>query len=165
MKTGWWYRDREAWRLIARGYLPWLAALNLVWEIAQLPLYTLWKEATPAYIAFAVAHCTAGDLLIGASALAIALTLLRAGPAAGWHWVRVSVCAALAGTAYTIFSEWTNTTLFRWSYSELMPTIAFGRAEIGLSPLLQWLILPALSLYFAKIMRRGAATRHANQQH
>jgi hypothetical protein len=41
--------------------------------------------------------------------------------------------------AYTSWSEWYN--VYRvgsWRYTELMPTI-FG---IGLSPLLQWLILP-----------------------
>jgi hypothetical protein len=66
-----WYRDPEAWWLIACAYLPWLGGLNLAWEIAQLPLYTIWTEAPPAGIAFAVAHCTAGDLLIGSAALVI----------------------------------------------------------------------------------------------
>jgi hypothetical protein len=28
--------------MILRRYLPWLAGLNLAWEIAQLPLYTIW---------------------------------------------------------------------------------------------------------------------------
>jgi hypothetical protein len=153
-----WYRDREAWRLIACAYLPWLAGLNVVWEIAQLPLYTLWREATPGYIAFAVAHCTVGDLLIGTAALVIALVLVRAGPLADWPWARISVCTALTGVVYTIVSEWTNTTLFRWAYSELMPTIALGPAEIGLSPLLQWLVVPPLALTLAKalLLRREA---------
>jgi hypothetical protein len=145
-----WYRDREAWRLIARGYLPWLTGLNLVWEIGQLPLYTIWTEAPPASIAFAVAHCTAGDVLIGTAALAIALALARAGSVASWRWPMITLCTALAGAAYTILSEWTNTTLLRWSYSELMPTIPLGNARIGLSPLLQWLVVPPLALHFAR---------------
>ena len=48
--------DREAWRFIALRYLPWLALLSLAWEVVQLPLYTLWREATPGYVAFAVVH-------------------------------------------------------------------------------------------------------------
>ncbi|MGH8690465.1 MAG: hypothetical protein ACREUS_05490 [Burkholderiales bacterium] len=120
MRETLWFRDRQAWRFIARRYLPWLAALNLVWEVAQLPLYTLWQEA----------------------------------PLSSWSWIRISIGTALTGTLYTALSEWTNTTLFRWSYSELMPTIAFGGGEIGLSPLLQWLVVPALSLYLARITRR-----------
>jgi hypothetical protein len=34
-----WFHDRQAWRLIARGYLPSLAVLMLAWEVAHLPLY------------------------------------------------------------------------------------------------------------------------------
>ena len=54
------------------------------------------------------------------------------------------------GPAYTMFSEWLNTTLLRWSYSELMPTLNLGAIEIGLSPLLQWLFLPPLTLHLAR---------------
>ena len=62
-----WYRDAAARSLILRRYLPWLAGLSLAWEIAQLPLYTIWNDGRPAYIAFAVVHCTAGDVLIATS--------------------------------------------------------------------------------------------------
>ena len=154
-----WYRDREAWRLVL-SYLLWLAGLNLLWEIAQLPLYTIWREASAGAIAFAVAHCTAGDLLIGSAALAIALTLTRADSPSEWRWTRIAVFTTVLGVLYTAFSEWTNTTLFRWSYSELMPRLEFGSARLGLSPLLQWLVLPALSLYFARITRRRPSTDH-----
>jgi hypothetical protein len=64
-----WYCDRDALKLIACRYLPWLAVLNLVWEIAQLPLYTIWNDGTRTEIAFAVLHCTLGDILIGMAAL------------------------------------------------------------------------------------------------
>jgi hypothetical protein len=46
-----------------------MIALNLVWEVAQLPLYTLWVEATPGEIAFAILHCTGGDAMIAAASL------------------------------------------------------------------------------------------------
>jgi hypothetical protein len=51
-----WYRDRDARAVILFGYLPWLAGLNLAWEVAHVRLYTLWTEAEPSYIAFAVLH-------------------------------------------------------------------------------------------------------------
>src|SRR5215467_10683065 len=45
--------------------LPWavlsigLAAIgHFFWEVAQLPLYTLWRTGTPREIAFALFHCT-----------------------------------------------------------------------------------------------------------
>src|SRR3970282_293034 len=119
-----WYRDRRAWRLLALRFLPWFAGLSLAWEIAQLPLYTLWTEATPGYIASSVAHCTLGDVLIGASALLAALILLRAGSLASWRWARIAALAALLGVGYTVFSEWTNTAILgSWGYAASMPRI------------------------------------------
>jgi hypothetical protein len=78
-----WYADPATRAFIALRYLPWLAALSLAWEIAQLPLYTLWHEAEPAYIAFAVAHCTIGDVLIG-GAIDVAGFKLGLSPLAQW---------------------------------------------------------------------------------
>ncbi len=133
-----WYRDRAALSLIARRYLPWLAALNLAWELAQLPLYTLLREASAGYIAFAVAHCTVGDILIGAAALVLSLIVTRAGPLARWRWLRIALVATAAGAAYTLVSEWMNTSLRQsWQYSELMPTLELGGIVVGLSPLAQ----------------------------
>ena len=37
-----------------RCYLLWIALANLVWESAQLPLYTIWAERSIAYNAYAV---------------------------------------------------------------------------------------------------------------
>ena len=151
-----WYRDQGARALILWRYLPWLLALNLAWEIAQLPLYTIWRAASPGYMAFAVAHCTVGDLLIGAAALAIALMATRAGPASHWQWRTIAVVTMLIGLVYTVGSEWMNTSLRQsWQYSELMPSIELGGVTVGLSPLAQWLILPTLAIY---LVRRTALT-------
>ena len=145
-----WYRDPATRALIVRRYLPWLFAFNLAWEIAQLPLYTIWREASAGYIALAVAHCTVGDLLIGAAALAIALVATRAGPATDWRWRMIAVVTTLIGVAYTFTSEWMNTSLRQsWQYSDLMPTLELGSATVGLSPLTQWLLVPPLALYAA----------------
>ena len=43
----------------ATRYLAVMLAMNLVWEVAQLPLYTLWAEATPGEIAFATYNAPA----------------------------------------------------------------------------------------------------------
>lgn len=150
-----WYRDREARVLIAIGYLPWLGGLNLLWETAQLPLYTLWSEASAGTIAFAVAHCTAGDMAIGAAALFLALILGRERALAQWRWRRIAVGTALAGATYTVYSEWSNTAILgSWAYAELMPVLKVAGIDIGLSPLMQWLVLPPLALYLAGRSRR-----------
>lgn len=150
-----WYRDRPAWRLIARYYLPCVAALNLAWEIAHVRLYTLWTDSGPAYIAFAIAHCTLGDVLIGAAALFLALMLGREAELAGWRWQRIAVLTVILGAGYTLFSEWMNLTILRsWTYAEAMPRVKLGEFQIGLSPLLQWLVVPPLSLYVARAAGR-----------
>lgn len=145
-----WYRSREAWLLIALGYLPWLAGLNLAWEAAHVRLYTLWYEAKPAYIAFSILHCTLGDVLIGLAALLVALIAGREGPPVRWRWRRIAAVTALAGAGYTIFSEWMNLIILRsWTYAESMPRLELAGFEIGLTPLAQWLVVPPVALYFA----------------
>src|SRR5438046_7946598 len=98
-----WYRDAATRSLILRRYLPWLAVLSLGWEIAQLPLYTLWNEAGPGYIAFAVAHCTIGDILIGTVALARSQGLMRGGS--------TEPCPRGHGDEATLGTALTHTTL------------------------------------------------------
>lgn len=132
---------RPTQRTMFLRYLAAVAVLQLVWEILQLPLYTLWGQSPPAAIAFAVAHCTLGDVLIAAIALFAALICC-----AGKNWPqqrywRVAVVTGAMGVSYTVFSEWNNTVVTRsWAYSSWMPTL-WG---IGLSPVLQWLVIPAL---------------------
>ena len=70
--------DRSSLRWMAWPFIPWLAVLNLVWEAAHLPLYTLWREASAAYLVFSVLHCTLGDVLIGTLALLACLVVLPA---------------------------------------------------------------------------------------
>ncbi|MCQ4321142.1 hypothetical protein [Stutzerimonas stutzeri] len=143
-----WYLDKRAWRFVLR-YLLFFGPLNLLWEIAQLPLYTLWYEAPVSYMAYAVLHCTLGDLLIGVLTLLSALIILRAGPTERWHWSSIALCTIGLGVAYTAFSEWVNTSVrLSWAYSEWMPlTPLLG---LGVSPLLQWLLLPTIALMLAR---------------
>jgi hypothetical protein len=153
-----WFHDRQAWRLIARGYLPLLAVLMLAWEAAHLPLYTLWRDAEPAYIAFSVVHCTLGDVLVGVLALLSSLILLRERAAPRWRWARIAALTVVLGMSYTVFSEWMNLTVLRsWTYAESMPTITLGEAQIGLTPLVQWLVVPPSALYLSRKARRARA--------
>ena len=122
-----------------------LAAIgHFFWEAAQLPLYTLWRIGTPREIAFALFHCTGGDVLITTTTFAAAVALARhfRWPPFGW---RMMFTAIILGAAYTIFSEWLNVEIRRsWSYSAAMPVVPF--LGTGLTPLLQWLIVPGLAL-------------------
>lgn len=121
---------------------------NLVWESGQLPLYTLWVTGPPEDLAFAVAHCTMGDLLIAMATLALSLITVGASDWPDAHLVRVAVMTTVLGVVYTIFSEWLNVSVrASWAYSPEMPLLPF--LHTGLSPVLQWLLLPPLSLALA----------------
>ena len=124
---------------------------SLVWEAAHLPLYTLWTTGTPGERAFAVLHCTAGDLLIATAVLVLALVLAghRAWPVEGFG--RVGGLTLAAGLAYTGFSEWLNTVVRgACAYSDSMPVVRVAGLEIGASPLLQWVVVPMLALACAQ---------------
>jgi hypothetical protein len=142
------------WLGAQRAYLLTIAVGDFIWEAAQLPLYTLWQTGTPGEKLFAVVHCTLGDLLIALAALTLGLVL------AGhrdWPLRRFAAVAALLlafGLGYTVFSEWLNIVVRRsWAYSSVMPVVSLFGLGIGLSPLLQWIVVPTLALYAA---RRGA---------
>ena len=121
-----------------------LAAIgHFVWEVGQLPLYTLWQAGTPREIATALIHCTGGDVLITTVTFvaAAALAQLFRWRAFGW---RMAFTAIILGAAYTILSEWLNVEIWRnWSYTTAMPV--FPLLGTGLTPLLQWLVVPGLA--------------------
>ncbi len=116
-------------------------ALNLVWEIAHVRLYTIWVEADRLTVAWSLVHCTLGDAAIALTMFALAGIVLRqtdwpvSSPWSG------SAIVTVGAMAFTAWSEWYNVyQIGSWSYTASMPMIL----GIGLSPLLQWLILPPI---------------------
>ena len=143
-----WYRSRTAWRLVLARFVPFLAVGNLAWESLQLPYYTLWQEGTPRFQVFAVLHCTAGDVMIGTSALLASVMQFGRRGWPGSHHAWVLGAATFAGVAYTIFSEWLNTQVtMSWSYAGSMPRVP--PLGTGLAPLLQWIVVPPLAYWLA----------------
>ena len=138
-----------SWIATFRWYFPLVMLTNLVWETLHLPLYTLWTESTAEYLLFVVVHCTGGDLLIALSALTMALLLVAP---AGWPhfgFGRVATVATVFGVGYTIFSEWLNIVVRKsWQYSDLMPVVPI--VDAGLSPILQWVLIPPAMLWLAR---------------
>lgn len=128
-------------------YLSVMAAGNLVWEIAHVPLYTIWLTGPWGEIVYAVLHCTLGDVLIAATTLGLALAFLGR----GWpdrHTRPVAVLTVIFAVAYTTFSEWLNISVRgAWDYRDIMPTLPpFGT---GLTPVLQWILLPIIAFRVA----------------
>lgn len=115
--------------------------LNLAWEIAHVRLYTLWDAADRMTIAWSVLHCSLGDVVIALTLFALAGFALRQKDWPVFRPIAGSAIVIIGAMAFTVWSEWFNVyEIGSWSYTSRMPMI-FG---IGLSPLLQWLILPPL---------------------
>lgn len=142
---------QPAWLLALATYLAAIAGLNLLWEVLQLPLFTIWTTGTWAERAFAVVHCTGGDLLIALVPLVMALVGMWAVDWPQQKFWRVAMLAIALGVTYTAFSEWLNVYVRKsWAYSAWMPTLTVGWVRIGLSPLLQWLVVPTLAFLVTK---------------
>lgn len=111
-------------------------ALNMIWELAQLPLYA--------------GHDDLGlRLLYRAGGNDAALILVAAGigrVADRWSrpWAWTTLLVTLAATA--VFIEARAITTGRWSYSDLMPTLGI----VGLSPLLQLPVTGWLAVVLAR---------------
>lgn len=135
---------RSAWLVALRRYLLAILAGNLVWEMAHLPLYTIWRSGTLWDLTVAVIHCSAGDLIIATTALVLALVVLRAGTWPSDKFFTVAATALAIGMAYTTYSERVNVVVRRtWAYADSMPIVPW--LDVGLSPLLQWLIVPTVA--------------------
>lgn len=140
--------NRVGLRRACARYLGAMLVGSIAWETVHLPLYTLWQSSTASYLAFAVAHCTAGDLMIATIALAVGWS----GVGRGWPFLnygRVAVLSIGLGLAYTVFSEWLSTSVRgSWAYTAAMPIVPI--LGTGLSPALQWIVVPAASFAWAK---------------
>ena len=55
--------NRVAWLSALRVYLALSLGFHFVWEVGQLPLYTIWTTGTLSENAFTAIHCTLGDVM------------------------------------------------------------------------------------------------------
>jgi hypothetical protein len=141
-------RARPDWLTTIRRYLIASIVGHLVWETVQLPLYTLWSRGTAREIGFAVMHCSSADLLIATTALTIALVTVGFSAWPGRRFVAVLATTVIVSASYTIYSEYMNTVVRQsWAYAASMPTLPW--LGTGVSPLAQWMIVPALALTWA----------------
>ncbi len=151
-----------SWHSCLRRYLAASAIGHLVWEIAQFPLYAIWSTGTARAQVIAIAHCTAGDVVIATLAIVVALVLVAHPDWPARRFWPTAAVTLMVSLAYTGFSEWLNTVVRRsWSYSEWMPILDLFGLQLGLSPMLQWLVVPTLAMRLA--MRAKTSGNSASQ--
>ena len=117
--------------------------LNLVWENVQAPLYEGYTNFWDHFI-----------MCFWASLVDAAVILLLHSLFAIWYkdlfWIKHlnwknGLLLMLAGVAVALGFEYWAFENEVWAYTERMPVV--GVLEIGLSPLLQMMLLPLITLY------------------
>lgn len=134
--------------------------LHFVWEMLQVPLFSGVAEMSHWGGIMFCLSATVGD--VGIALGAFWTTALVAGSR---QWVlrpstyEVTVFI-FAGLIATVALEYYHTNIsLRWSYSELMPLVL--PLGTGLSPLLQWIAVPALVMWLAsRHLRNGGGEFH-----
>ena len=124
-------------------------SLNLVWELAQIPLFTFEGDDNPGTIFYGIIHCTIGDALITLGIFEV-ISLLNKSRLWFLKWEgRYLFLYTLLGVIYTIFSEIKNVYYYeRWAYNEYMPLLPL--VKVGIVPVIAWLWIPILTLYIMK---------------
>lgn len=128
--------------------------LNLAWEMWQVPFFLGMADAPHWQGVKACTQATAGDAGIALTAFWVAAARARTR-----HWIHSPGKADLAvfigtGLIVTIaFEALATSVLGRWAYTESMPRLPF--IGTGLLPLLQWLLIPPLVIWFSGRQMRG----------
>lgn len=134
--------------------------LNFTWEFLQVPFFKEMPEMAHWEAVLFCTRATLGDVLIALSAYWVVAGIRRS---RDWIYrpdVLAIVAFLLVGVLITIVLEWHATQVQqRWQYAEIMPTLPL--LGTGLAPLMQWLLLPPLILWFAR--RQLIAERYLQQ--
>lgn len=157
MSTHW----MRTWRNAPEIQLIMLALpLELLWETAQFPLYSVWHQNDWVYILYGLAHCTLGDLMI---LLVIYELIALLNRNRHWYAHKIIINGSLftvIGAGYTVVSEIMNVRVKgTWGYTEHMPIIPF--LEIGGTPFLQWVLIPPVLLWLMRLI--SPARNHGKQ--
>jgi hypothetical protein len=120
--------------------------LNFVWEFLQIPFFQNMSQLSHWEGVKICAAAAVSDVVIMLVAFWSVAVITRTR-----NWVLAPQVAHLAafvaiGIAITIGIEIFALTTGRWAYSEAMPIIPLF--EVGLVPILQWVVLPLLTVWF-----------------
>ena len=129
-------------------------ALHLVWEGMHVSLYGGYETLTSLPITF---YATIGD--VGYTIGAVLLAVLFKG---NFRWLSAPSMQDLAGLAVTgaliaLFVEYKALALGRWFYLDAMPMIPV--LNVGLTPVVQMMVLLPLSVWVVAMIFRGIVGR------
>ena len=123
--------------------------LNFVWEMWQIPFYTVMPDGTHWAGVLACTKASLGDVAISLVAFWFVSALAQSR-----RWINHSSVSQVFGfvavgvISTIIFEALATGPLNRWSYAPSMPTLPV--LGTGLFPLLQWILLPPLTIWFVR---------------
>lgn len=136
--------DLPEWNVALFSFL-----LNFVWETQQMPFFQLSPELSCLEITRNCTLATVGD--VGISITAFWLVAAGSKSRQWFHQPRLWQIGSfiLIGVVITVIFEALATgPLNIWEYAAFMPTVPF--LNTGLLPLLQWVLLPPIIIWFVK---------------
>ncbi|MEA5594080.1 hypothetical protein [Rivularia sp. UHCC 0363] len=122
--------------------------LNFLWEVQQMPFFQLsdlscWERTRNCTLA------TFGDVLI---ALTGFWTVAFFSKSRYWFrqpkWWQLSIFILVSLVITVIFERLATGVLNRWEYADIMPILPV--LDTGLTPILQWIIMPLIIVWFVK---------------
>ncbi len=123
--------------------------LNAFWEFGHAgPFYDMWAEVGLGDGLFHISLAILGDVVIVFGVMLIACQCVGRHNVLSPSW---KGCLALlaVGLMAAIGLEWAAKALDWWTYNERMPTLTVFGETVGLSPIAQVTLLPALSVFLA----------------
>lgn len=123
--------------------------LNFVWEFWQVPFYRDLPSASHWEAIKACSLATVGDAVIALASFWVVAAVARSRAWLRSPSARQVLAFTLIGLVVTVIAEWGATNWLRWwTYADQMPTLPW--IGTGLLPLLQWVILPPLVVWFVQ---------------
>lgn len=123
--------------------------LNFLWEVQQMPFFQLPVDLSCWERIINCTFATVGDVGISLTAFWTVAVLSKSRQ---WllqpRWRQIDTFILVGVVITVIFEALATGVLNRWEYADIMPTLPL--LGTGVLPLLQWVLIPPLIVWFVK---------------
>lgn len=123
--------------------------LNFLWEMQQMPFFQISSEFSCLDMVRNCTLATVGDIGISLTAFWLVAVVSKSRQ---WfrqpRWWQLSNFILVGVVITVIFEALATGVLDTWEYADIMPILPFFGT--GLLPLLQWLLIPPIIIWFVK---------------